>query len=120
MVVTSTRAGKSKGQGFQKEIVQKLRKKFGQDKGIESCFEGNIQAQVMGMKGVDIKLEGDAAKLIPFSIEAKRTERTNVWQWIAQAESNADSYGIPLVVFKRNRSGVYAIIEFDKLLWLMD
>jgi len=120
MVVTSTRAGKSKGQGFQKEIVQKLRKKFGQDKGIESCFEGNIQAQVMGMKGCDIKLEGAAKQLIPFDFELKRCERIEIWQWLKQTEKNAETYRIPLLVFRRNNSKTYAIIEFDKLLWLMD
>jgi len=79
---------------------------------------GDIKTAVMGESGIDIILSPTAQDMIPFDIEAKNTERLNLWDSIAQAEANAVQGRIPLVVFKRNRSEIYAIIKFDHLLEL--
>jgi hypothetical protein len=70
----------------------------------------------MGESGVDIKLSPAAKRIIPYDIECKNTEKTSVWQWIAQAESNTSEGRQPLIVFKRNRSDAYAIIKLTDLL----
>jgi hypothetical protein len=69
----------------------------------------------MGMSGEDIVLSPAAKKLIPYSFECKNKERLNIWQSIEQCEDNSNG-SIPVVVIKRNRSKVYAIMEFDE--WL--
>jgi len=111
------RSSKNKGQRLQKQVVLELREKFNLDKNEEDCFNGDVQARLMGGSGTDIVLSPKAKEKIPFDIECKNTERLNIWKAIAQAESNSDR--IPLVVFKRNRSKTYAIIEFEKLLELI-
>lgn len=114
-----TRSAKNKGQRLQKQVVSSLRNKFCLDLNEETDFDGDISARQMGGSGVDIILSPHAKTLIPFDIECKNTEKTSVWNWILQAEENTKKGRIPLVVFKRNRSKTYAIIEFDKLIGLL-
>ena len=64
------------------------------------------------MSGEDIVLSPAARKLIPFSFECKNQERLDLWGALAQAEGNSNGRD-PVLVIKRNRSGVYAVIQFD-------
>ena len=52
-------------------------------------------------------------------IEVKHRERASIWEWIAQAEAEARPTDIPLVLFRRNRCGWYAVLEADELLALL-
>lgn len=50
-------------------------------------------------------------------LESKRCERAEIWAWLAQAEKDtADNPDIPVVAFRRNRSGWYACLPLDELL----
>lgn len=73
----------------------------------------------MGSQGSDIILSPLAKKYILFDIESKCQEKLNIWSAIEQAEANAEEGRIGLVIFKRNRSKVYAVVEFHKLLSLL-
>jgi len=73
----------------------------------------------MGMTGEDIVLSHEATKCIPFSFECKNQERLAIWQHLEQAEGNSEGRD-PVLVIKRNRSKVYAVIEFDLFLNLID
>ena len=64
-------------------------------------------------------LQITSSKLFPFAVECKNQEKINIWSSIEQAEQNAGKH-IPLLVFKRNRSKKYAVLEFEKLLELLD
>ena len=79
----------------------------------------DISPAIMGESGTDIKLSAHAKLVIPFDIECKYQERLNVWSAMSQAEINSEKDRIPLVVFRRNRSKTYAVLEFDKLLELI-
>ena len=46
-------------------------------------------------------------------------EKLNIWSALEQAGENSGNHS-PLVIFKRNRSKTYAVLEFDKLLKLLD
>tara|TARA_R100000655_G_scaffold20867_3_gene42942 strand:+ start:4007 stop:4327 length:321 start_codon:yes stop_codon:yes gene_type:complete len=72
----------------------------------------DIKSQTMGMGGEDIILSPAAKKLIPYSFECKNTERLNLWKSLEQCESNCEDR-MPVLIIKRNRSKVYAVIEFD-------
>ena len=52
-------------------------------------------------------------------IEVKHHERCSIWEWIAQAESEARPTDVPCVVFRRNRSGWYACVPFEEYLTLV-
>lgn len=97
----------------------KLRKKFNFDTDEESCFEGDIQARMMGGSGVDIMLSPAAKKVIPFDIEAKRQEKLNLWESLKQTEKNTGKDRMSLLVFKRNHTDVYCTLKFDDLLALL-
>ena len=43
----------------------------------------------------------------------------NIWSAIKQSEDNSEENRIPLLVFSRNRSKTYAVIEWEKLLELI-
>jgi hypothetical protein len=116
MTANNPRTRKAKGRMFQNEIVETLGKKYihltlGKDK--------DIQGREMGQTGTDIRLSDTAKLFIPFDIECKAVEQLNIWKALAQAESNTSEGRIPLLVFRRARSKTYAVIELDKLLWVM-
>ena len=72
----------------------------------------------MGASGEDILLSPAARKLFPFSVECKAQEKLNIWSALEQAEENSSGH-TPLLIFKRNRTKTYAVLEFDKLLELL-
>lgn len=119
MTANSPRARKTKGQKFQKKIVKLLRNHFNIDNNIIDCFDGDVQAALMGQSGIDIKLSPKAKEIIPFDIECKRQEKLNIWKALAQCEGNATGERIPLLVFKRNHSETYACLEINCLLNLI-
>ena len=107
-----TSSAKGKGRRLQQWVVSKLLEKF------VHLEVDDITSRSMGAGGEDVMLSPLARKSIPYAIECKNVERLNLWATLTQAEQNANGY-IPLIVFKRNRSKVYAVIEFDRLLEMM-
>ena len=107
---------KAKGRKLQNYVRDILRKIFIEEwTRLPKLEEDDIKSQTMGMCGEDIVLSPAAKKIIPFSFECKNQERLNVWKSIEQAESNCEDR-IPVVVFKRNRTKTYAIIELNQLM----
>ena len=109
------KSAKAKGRNLQNLVRDKLRSIF-VGKVLE---EDDIKSQTMGMSGEDIVLTPSAKKVIPYSFECKNTERLNLWKSLEQCESNCEDRN-PVLVIKRNRSEVYAIIKFDKFLNLIE
>lgn len=52
-------------------------------------------------------------------IEVKHREACRIWEWIAQAHAEARPTDLPVVAFRRNRSGWYAAVPLDELLALI-
>ena len=109
------KSAKAKGRNLQNLVRDKLRSIF-IGKVLE---EDDIKSQTMGMGGEDIVLSPSAKKVIPYSFECKNTERLNLWKALEQCESNCEDRE-PVLIIKRNRSDVYAIIKFDKFLNLIE
>ena len=110
------KSGKAKGRRLQNYVRDKLREIYIKNwTKLPRLREDDIKSQTMGMGGEDIVLSPTARYIIPYSFECKNKERLNVWQSIEQCEDNCNG-SIPVVVFKRNQSKVYAIMEFDE--WL--
>ena len=109
------KSAKAKGRNLQNLVRDKLRSIFLG----EVLEEDDIKSQTMGMSGEDIVLTPAAKKVIPYSFECKNTERLNLWKSLEQCESNCEDRN-PVLVIKRNRSEVYAIIKFDKFLNLIE
>ena len=108
-----SRSAKNKGKRLQNKVRDLILEKF------DSLEPDDVRSITMGDAGEDILLSPAARRLFPFSVECKAQESLSIWSALQQAESNAGKH-IPLLVFKRNRSKTYAVLEFKELLKLLD
>ena len=105
-------SSKAKGRRLQNYVVEKLLFLY-------SCLEDDdIKSAIMGESGEDIKLSPAARKQIRYSFECKNQERLSIWSALKQAEDNCNDRD-PILIFKRNRSKVYAVLEFESLIDLI-
>ena len=107
------RSAKNKGKRLQNKIRDLILEKF------DSLESDDVRSITMGDSGEDILLSPAARRVFPFSVECKNQEKINIWSSLEQAEENSGKH-TPLVIFKRNRSKTYAVLEFDKLLELLN
>jgi len=118
-----TSSAKAKGRRLQNYVAEKLRKLiFYTSLGYDISLDpDDIKPAIMGESGIDIKLSPKAKTLIPFDIECKAQEKLSIWDALTQAEENSmDIERIPMLVFTRNNSKKYAVVEFDKLLEIIN
>ena len=108
------RSAKNKGKRLQNTIRDLILEKFN-----SKLEPDDVRSITMGDSGEDILLSPAARKLFPFSVECKNQEKLIIWGALEQAEENSGDHS-PLVIFKRNRSKTYAVLEFDKLLELLN
>ena len=108
------RSAKNKGKRLQNKVRDLILEKFN-----TKLEEDDVRSITMGDSGEDILLSPAARRLFPFSVECKNQEKLNIWSSLEQAESNSGKH-TPLLIFKRNRTKTYAVLEFDKLLELLD
>ena len=110
---TNVRSIKAKGRRLQNFVRDSLRHSF------PSLAEDDIKSQTMGMTGEDIVLSPAAQKAIPYSFECKNKERLDLWQSLQQCVDNCNGRE-PILVIKRNGSKVYAVVEYDALISLIE
>lgn len=101
-----TRSAKSKGRRLQNQVKELLLEAF------TELEPDDIRTAIMGETGEDIKLSPAARREIPFSFECKNQEKINIWSSLEQAEENSGD-SKPVLIFKRNRSKTYAVLEID-------
>lgn len=107
------KSGKAKGRRLQDKVVERIRALYG-------CHPDDCRPAIMGESGTDVKLSPAMQERFPYAIECKNTERIAIWQALEQCESNAKRTGLrPLLVFSRNRSPVYAVIQWDEFMALV-
>ena len=101
-----TRSAKNKGKRLQNSVRDILLETF------DTLEPDDIKSAVMGDSGEDIQLSPAARKIIPYSIECKNQEKLNIWSALEQAEGNK-GVSKPVLIFKRNRSKTYAVLELE-------
>ena len=107
-----SRSAKNKGKRLQNTVRDILLEAF------DTLEPDDIKSAVMGDSGEDIQLSPAARKIIPYSIECKNQEKLNIWSALEQAEDNSKEF-TPVLIFKRNRSKTYAVIEFKEFIELI-
>lgn len=107
------RSAKNKGKRLQNDVRDLILEKF------DTLEPDDVRSITMGDSGEDILLSPAARRLFPFSVECKNQEKLNIWSSLEQAETNSGKH-VPLLIFKRNRTKTYAVLEFDKLLELLN
>lgn len=105
----STRSCKAKGRRLQVHIQNRLREKYCNE--TTQLVLEDINSNMMGESGRDIKFSPLAERTIPFDIECKNVEKLDVLKALIQSKSNTKPKRIPIVIFKRNRSKIYVLIE---------
>lgn len=114
MTAHTVASRKSKGRLLQNLIVQKIREYF------PKLTENDVKSTPMGMNASDVWLSEEALRCFPFEVEAKNCETFQVWKTLKQCEDRAEKNGrIPLVVFKRNRTKPYCIIDLNVFMTIM-
>ena len=108
-----TRSAKAKGRRLQNKIRDLLLEEF------KELEPDDIRTAIMGETGEDIKLSPAARRKIPYSFECKNQEKLNIWESLKQAEENSGDYD-PVLIFKRNRSKTYAVINIEKFIELIN
>ena len=108
-----SRSAKNKGIRLQNNVRDLLLESF------TELEPDDVRSAIMGESGEDIKLSPAARKQIPFSFECKNQEKLNIWDSLQQAEENSGDYS-PVLIFKRNRSKTYAVVEIDKFIELIN
>ena len=108
------RSAKNKGKRLQNKVRDLILEKFN-----TKLEPDDVRSITMGESGEDILLSPAARRVFPFSVECKSQEKLSIWSSLEQAEDNSGDH-IPLLIFKRNRSKTYAVLEFDELLKLLN
>ena len=105
-----TQSAKAKGRNAQKYARERIIDVLGVD-------PLDIESRSMGASGADLMLSKAARDKFPYSVEVKNQERLNIWDAIKQTELNGEKDGLtPLLLIKRNRTKMYAVIDFEELL----
>ena len=96
---------RQKGAKFERKIAHMLR---------EHGYEAERGCQHSGGKdSPDVK-----HNMTRLHIEAKDTERLNIWNALDQSKRDSGEDEIPVVMFKRNRSQVYVAMPFEEFMEL--
>jgi Holliday junction resolvase len=101
------KSAKAKGKNFEREIAKIINQQFDSE-----CRRTPCSGALPDWPGDITKLPKE---MEDFCIECKKQETLKIWEWVAQAEREAGSK-TPVVVFSRNRSKSYAVMEFND--WL--
>lgn len=107
--MTSVASRKAKGRNLQKYVVEAIRSAF-------NLSDLDVRSTSMGASGEDVLMSEKAKELFPYSIECKNQERLNLWDAWDQCVNNASHN--PLLVVKKNRKPVLAIVTFDHFIKL--
>ena len=108
----STQSCKQKGRRLQNHVVSDILTAF------PVLEADDVRSCPMGSGGEDVRLSSAARALFPFSVEVKNRERLNVHTALAQAEANSGVHE-PLLIFSKNRSRVWAAVQWPTLLRLL-
>ena len=100
-----TQSAKAKGRRLQQWIRDILIEKL-------NVHPEDIESRSMGAGGEDLIMARAARELFPYSVECKNQEKLNIWSALEQAEGNK-GVSKPVLIFKRNRSKTYAVLELE-------
>lgn len=103
------RSIRAKGREAEKKVAQIFR---------ETGIDKNAKHQLLSGASY---LKGDINTSIGYTVEVKKQETTQIWQWIKQAEKQAEKEHQPsLLIFGRNNSPFYAVLDLYEFCSLLN
>jgi len=103
---------KAKGRKLQQLVAEKFSELIGMKWGYDEC----IAPREMGQSGTDVRLIGDALKIIRLSVECKAQESWSVHAWIDQAKENKLPGTDWILVAKSKRNKPIMFMDFEAFL----
>lgn len=115
MAAQTVRGRKQKGRLLQKQVVESFLRAF------PALSETDIRSIPTGVPGTDIWLSEAAQKALNRidDIECKSTERLAIWQALEQMDKRAFTSTHKCLIFKRNRSDIWATIPLKYFIELL-
>ena len=107
-----TQSAKAKGRRLQQWVRDQLIEKL-------EVHPEDVESRSMGAGGEDLIMARAAREKFPYSVECKNQEKLNIWDSLNQAEENSGDYD-PVLIFKRNRSKTYAVVNVEKFIELIN
>lgn len=111
-----TSSAKAKGRKLQQWMARKIAELIGMEYG-KDC---PVESRPMGQTGVDVRLEKEALKRFPFSVECKAQENWSIPAWIEQARGNTLPGTDWLLVAKKSRNSAIVVMEADTFFRIME
>ena len=108
-------SAKAKGRRLQQLVCQKISELTGLAWGPDEP----ISSRGMGQSGVDVRLDKEALREFPFSVECKAQESWSVPAWIEQAQDNVMPDTDWLLVAKRSHKDPVVIMHLDAFFRLL-
>lgn len=111
MTANTPQSRKGKGRRGQQLVKQMILDYF------PDLQEDDVLSRSMGASGTDLHLSPKAQECFNFDVEVKCQEKVRLWESWEQCKGNASN--TPLLIVKRNRSDVLAVLKFEDLLELL-
>jgi hypothetical protein len=108
------RSAKAKGARLCKELRDGLLATFS-----GRLVAGDIAVTASSVPGPDLYLSPRARDLLGMQFECKNQETLQLNAALHQAQSHCRGGEIPVLVFRRNRAGTYAVLPIDAFLNLL-
>lgn len=109
--MTTVQSRKSRGRRLQQHVAKRIREIF-------DLSSNDVCSAPMGVSGMDVQLSDRARLCFPWAVEAKNQQRVNIWESWEQAKTNAEGLK-PVLIVKRNRSDVLAVVDLEEFLRLV-
>ena len=102
-----TQSGKAKGRRLQQWVMNQILDRF------TGLADDDVTSRSMGCGGEDVLLSPKARAKFPFSIEAKNTERLNLYKAYNQCIDNSKELHEPLLIIKKNHHKPLAVVDAE-------
>lgn len=103
----NTQSGKAKGRRLQQWVMNQILDRF------TGLSDDDVTSRSMGCGGEDVLLSPKARAKFPFSIEAKNTERLNLYKAYDQCITNSKELHEPLLIVKKNHHKPLAVVDAE-------
>lgn len=107
--MSTTQSRKARGRKLQQYVANLIRDVF-------HLGSRDAWSRSMGSPGTDVVLSEAAHKVLPVAIECKNQQRLDWWGAWEQAKANTEKGEVTLLVVKKNRSDVLAVVELEEFL----
>ena len=101
------RSAKNKGVRLQNWCRDRVLEAF------PALSKADVKCAVMGESGMDLHLSTIAQEVFPWAVEAKNTERVQLWRYWDQCVENAEDGLRPLLIIKSNNRAPVAVVDAE-------